>query len=844
MTDNIQAVIKIIKKDKEYFNYFFKNIHNLKTPEKWFLPLYQATILNPDKTNHITIPYTILLLTKHFEDELFINLIIDWIKYFQVNNEPAHLAIWLVENAIRLNSDEVQNVCGKFLIDCMSDENYSDFLVMSLDLGKFDDFLNHRGLMYEMVTKLVEFSNFKFFEKNSYHLIKISKKYADYVIKNKKEEYKELILNKLLDHLKISPNEYVLIDTIDQNSHIFGYANYILKLLVDLIENNNNAENEAIFYQLNHYVKAMDHHDIEKTTILKVLLFIVKNINKYELINCIQENITFLEHAKDIKYALYQLLDAGVKADFKFLPQFENWLENLIFSVDFKQKIQNNGFDLDLYEKDLRLGLLYPFKNTSRYFKHLSEDFIYQIQPPQKSFEIKSSDTSENNYIGLIAESNIDVIIAYLNNYKSIPVETDFPEIHMERAIKADFAKNKQKYVKELQTLFKDLNSNYHKSLLINLLKDDYNRSNNKDYQLIFPDIFEVKKIDMHYLYDVLRLLNALLKTEHKFLLEYIPQLDKLLKDYELKEDQQKLDELGGGLNSIPGLSINIFVELSRFQDNTLMKFAEQIDNYKFLLENDNAIYYLGRYLPWLYKNKVFKKYFECLNIKKQNIALLGYIVYCQYADQELFKLIKKNKLIAECKGSNLYKYMNCICYHYLMEKDNYISEIISSHLDSKEIMDAVVVSLETYSNQISQKKLEDRAISIWKLLLSSKEISSLAEKLSRISNHIDLNNSEHIKIFVATVEHIKLNTIAHNNIFLEKLNELLNKQKYGLLLKIFIKLTRNSTQLYFISDSLDNIFTKLKKETDNFKLDETKEYNELLGLLARLGYHYDKFTI
>ncbi len=815
MEDNkskINKVIETIKTDSAYNDYFFRNIHQMKSPEKWFNDLYDNQLLNT--SNQAALPYIRLVITDHKLDmnAKFIALLNLWLDEF-LNLELTNInMMWFLEKVIEVEDKGILEKCKKLIINYLSEQNLFYDVLLQLSIDKFDSFIfSNVDFAFHIIKLIIAHDNYDNLSKNQYSLEQIRNKYCKKLIISDQEKLLGIVISEVINYLDKEPYELLIKDTIDQRSSFPNYTDYLLDYLLLIINLNSNEENLEL---VNYFKNMIDHNELvtqKKKFILKIIIFLTGKTESFSNITYIQENITNLNELFSIKYALYKNMLALGKDKFSFLPDFENWLLSLSYSDEFKNHV-NDEIKLRQYELQLKLELLKIFENESRYYKENISLSPYQINLPESSVSFKSSCTSPNNLLDFIAQSSINDIIDILNEKKQLPA-TDFPDLHLEESIKNDLRYNPQKYMNgNLRSIFTSVASNYQKTRFIYEIAGLNQKEANPLYKE-FIDLCFVDTNDLIYFTSVITLIDNLINQKED-LTCYFSQIEPfILKSVFNFKDNDTLDTIGGGRNSPFGKSILILISIHIQKNNrSLEEFVNCLENkYIKFLENRNSLYVLGQYLYYLFKIEKFKVMFHTLDKKFQKVILSAHINYCQHAEKELFEISKQYDFMVDKESR--YRYSELMFFMYLFHEDNFFIGCIDRYFDNKEVISAIASSINAYKNQIIEMNASSRVIiDIWGKLLQTPYLYDISNMLLFNLDIVDIDNNEQMRIAIKLIESRDVMTLSYLDDVLNFLNKLHTKGEFKSLLEILIKMVNNYNNNFYMMpiDNLDKLISKL----------------------------------
>ncbi|MDD3266838.1 MAG: hypothetical protein PHC75_06650 [Burkholderiales bacterium] len=839
MNKKIQTLVEEMSKNIEKKEYFFNNTTKIKSPKAWFEELYQAELLTPD--NALAIVYIRVLISHDMNNnKYFIKVVNDWLDSFFNLNHPAINTMWFIEEVIRLNNVDLNNKCKKFIITKLSNQKTFNEVVNSIvynqQINKF--IISEPNTVIQILKIIIPKDQFPTISQDVYTTLKLREDLSRFLINSSNQEYLSIILEHLLPYIDTQPVEFSMIDTIDSGYYCFSYGDYLIGFLLDIIDNNSEKENEKLISQLVQHVSSNNTEYFRKTTIFKIIIYIIDKINKYELITEVFNLIKSLEELSTVRYALYHCIIKKCEDTwYEICPNFDNWLSKLEYSEQYKQSC-NDIKMLNNLAKQTKLTLLYLFKENNSLYKKLSSDYPYDIHEPIKSFEIKSSTESPNNYLEIFKKSTITDIIEFLNGTKKIPVNTDFPEIHLEEAFNNDFQTNNEKYINCLEYTFSNLTNNKHKSWILYQLSNQIRTHQDSHYIEILDIILNDQNtiINKRYLYAILAFISSIVDNNVSQIMPHEEQLNRLLEKNICLENDTNIDHLAGGKNSISGQCLQIIIKISIEKDNTLFKFANDIHKYKIYLNNPNGISIIGQYLFWLFKYDNFLSYFNKLNINTQNIALSTYFQYSRYVNKEIFNLSLKNNFIST--EENIYPYMNHAMYFYLNNEHNYILDLLNEQISNEKIVEAIITSLNKFNDQIIKLNAKNKLFEIWTILIISPLSSNVISRMLYSSNLIDIKNEKELDLFKKTLRLLTLHSIIYENEAVKILFKLLNECQFTDVILILLDVANNSPRTYYMGiEYLDKALKILHEQ--NFKLleDNLKNFILLIARLKEINY-------
>ena len=835
----IAIVIEAIKTDSSYNSYFFKNIHQMKSPEKWFDSLYYDQLLNT--SNQLALPYIRLVITGHKLDtnDKFIELLNLWLDGFlslELNNINV---MWFLEKIIEIKNEDILEKCRKIIIKYLSEQNLCYDVLMQLSINKFDNFtFSNVDFAFQIIELIIAYDSYDNLSKNQYALEQIRNKYCKQLVIANREKLLDIVTSEIFNYLNKEPYELLIKDTIDQHSSFPNYTDYLLDYLLLIINLNSNKENLEL---INYFKNIIDNNELvnqKKNFILKIIIFLIGKTESFNNIVYIQEKITDLNDLSSIKYALYRDVLALGKDKFTFLPDFENWLSSLSYSSEFKSHVDDE-IKLKQYELQLKLELLKIFENKSTYYKENISFYPYQINLPESSVSFKASWTSPNNLLDFIAQSSINDIIDILNGNKQLP-ETDFPDLHLEESIKNDLQYNPQKYMNgNLRSIFTNVVSYYHKTRFIYEIAGLNQKEANPLYKE-FIDLCFVATNDQIYFTSVITLIDNLINQKED-LTCYFDQIESFILNsiFNIK-DNDELDTMGGGRNSPFGKSILILINIHIQKNNhTLEEFVNCLENkYIKFLENKNSLYALGQYLYYLFKIEKFKAIFYTLDKKFQKVILSAHIKYCQHVQKELFEISKQYDFM-EDKESR-YRYSELMFFMYLFHEDNFFIDCIDRYSDNKEVISAIASSIHAYKNQIIEINASSRVvIDIWGKLLQTPYLYDISNMLLFNLDIVDIDNDEQMGISIELIESRDVMTLSYLDDVLNFLNTLYAKGKFKSLLEILIKMVNNYNNNFYLMpiDNLDKLIYNLDIAISRHNYGEYEKLVELKRLLKSKNY-------
>lgn len=835
MNNNIPKTIDLIVNEQEYQRYFFENFNKMKNPESWFTPLYNSKLLHT--RDKLVLPY-IRSLIKHknlYKDKNFIKILNYWLEYFLNDLADIVLVIWFIEEVITIDDADLNTKCKEIIYKHVSNISSFCYIVTKLNSSSLDKLiLTDYNFAYEIITVITADDNFSALSSNNYILLQVRDKLSQCLHSSMKLDiYIDLILSRLYKYLKENPTEFIILDTIDQSSLIFNYSNYIIGWLLSIINQNTSVDNNKLCSKVEVYIK--DNNISEKLEIsffLKIITYLIEMTSNFGMIAIIQSHTKSLDILSHIKFALYyNVLKNGIDLNYEFLPEFENWLINLEFSSSFIKEINDYKL-IDTWSLEIKLQLLKIFGEDRISYKKLKENYSLTILMPEKQFNSKSSWESTNNYLNNICKKSIDEIIRTLNG-EPLDIETDFPELHLEEAIKKDFNQNLEKYNSKIKYIFEHINNDSAKSWFVQEIAGVGRSFANPVYKEILDILLNSYTNNLIYFISILDLLNSLLRAKEP-LANYDDKIQNFLfmNEDKLINEIEDIDTTGGGINSISGKCIEILIQINLQKNESFDSFIINIDKYKCFIEKVNGSYVLGKYLFWLYKIPKFQEWFKQVNSSSQVIILSAFFKYTPYINNELYDYAKKINLLISL--DNIYPYMNHVFYMYIEDLDNYLINIIKKNLDNESILNSIIASVGTYEKQIIEKSLENKVLyKVWKELLESKHKNKISAKLLHHADFININKTQDMQLLKLLMETQTLNSINHIQKAHNKLIELQQCGKYHDLLDILEKIAANEqrnfygTSLHYLDDLMSKIESTIKP------ID--KSYEKFINLRTRL---------
>lgn len=833
MNNKIQETVQRISNSVEEQEYFFNNLSKMKSPKSWFEALYQANLLAP--VNMYAIAYIRILLNQDMiSNQNFLELVNNWLDSFLKPDSPFCNVIWFIEEVIKLSDSSLNQNCKKILISKLS--NYKTFnemvnsIVYNNQINKFI-FIDENTII-QILKVIIDKARFSAISQDVHTSLKLRDQVSKFLINHHNSEYLPIVLNQLLQYIDTKPVEFLMVDTIDSGYYSFSYGDFLIGFLIDIIDSSSEQDNEALIEQLVQYSVDPKTEYFKKSIVFKIIIYIIDKIKKYELIMKVINLIHSLEELSAIKYAMYHcIIKKCADKWYTVFPNFDNWLSDLDYSEQYKLNCENKDM-LNNWRKQTKLSLLYPFKANNSLYSDLISDYPYNVQEPTKSFEIKSSWESPNNYVDILQNSSIADIVEYMNGTRKIPSESDFPDIHLDEAFSQDFDSNNEKYISKLQYIFQHLNSTHYKSKILYKLADFARKQKNSNYQEILNNLLNDDNIDKHYFDAILSLLCAITDKNAEQLLSFEDVIYYfLIKHIAFDEDRDDMDDLAGGLNSFSGKCLDILIKLSIAKENTLLEFVNNINSYKIFLDNPNGLLIIGKYLFWLFKHEQFLLYFNNLEIQAQNIALSTYFKYSRYAKKEIFNLSIQNNFIEVEK--NIHPYINHAMYFYLTDENNYLFSVLKSQLQNENIIEAITSALNIYNDKIIRLNAKNKLIKIWELMLESPIFNKMASRILYNSNLIDIRDNKAKDLFYKTIGILTLHSIIYENEAVKLLYKLIDDKQFEFVIEILLRLANNSPRTYYMDiEYLDKILTTLNNQ--NFKLlDINRE--KFIKLVARL---------
>lgn len=833
MSNKIQEIVQKISNDVEQKEYFFNNLAKMKSPKAWFDALYQANLLTPD--NASAIAYIRILISQDMmSNQHFLEVVTNWLDSFLKPDSPFCNVIWFIEEVIKLNDSSLNQNCRKLLINKLSNSNTfnetANAIIYRVQINNF--IFIDKDTIIQILEIIINKDKFSTISRDVHTSLRLRDQVSKFLINQHNSEYLPIVLNQLLAYIDTKPVEFLMVDTIDSGYYSFSYGDFLIGFLIDIIDGSSEQDNEALIEQLVQYIVDPKTEYFKKVIVFKIIIYIIDKIKKYELIMKVINLIHSLEELSAIKYAMYHcIIKKCADKWYKIFPLFDDWLSKLDYSEQYKLNSEDKEM-LNNFAKQTKLSLLLPFKVNNLLYNDLIVNYPYEIKEPTKSFEIKSSWESENNYIGVFKNSNITDIVEYINGTRKISSESDFPDIHLDEAFSQDFDSNNEKYISKLQYIFQHLNNADYKSKILYKLANLVREQKNSNYQEILNNILNDDNIDKYYFDAILSLLCAITDKNAEQLLSFENVIyNFLIKHIALYEDRDDMDDLAGGLNSLSGKCLDILIKLSIAKENTLLEFANKINSYKIFLDNPNGLLIIGKYLFWLFKHEQFLQYFNNLEIQAQNIALSTYFKYSRYVQKEIFNLSIQNNFIEVEK--NIHPYINHAMYFYLSDENNYLFSVLKSQLQNETIIEAITSVLNTYNGKIIKLNAKNKLIDIWELMLESPIFNKMASRILYNSNLIDIQNKGELDLFHETIKLLTIHSIIYENEVVKLLYELMDDKQFGFVIDVLLSLASNSQRTYYMDiEYLDKILTIINNQ--NFKLLDIN-YEKFIKLVARL---------
>ena len=232
-------------------------------------------------------------------------------------------------------------------------------------------------------------------------------------------------------------------------------------------------------------------------------------------------------------------------------------------------------------------------------YQKLKPEYPYDIEPPQRKIgEVRSSETSINNYLPYIRDCSIEEIIAILNDPDIIKskVTTDFDKLHLRWAINSDFQNNRDKYSEvNVVRILKEVRNNYTKMWFINNISDLNQNKEGLEYQGVIDILLDQEVNDEYYLMSIISLIDGLF-NQGKDLSDYFKRIEEfILSNITSIKDDEKLDELDLGINSIFGRGLRIIIEINLdISNRNFDRFITNFESYQVFFDKLNALYFLG----------------------------------------------------------------------------------------------------------------------------------------------------------------------------------------------------------------------------------------------------------
>ncbi|MBY0244315.1 MAG: hypothetical protein K2Q03_02550 [Sphingobacteriaceae bacterium] len=833
MSNRIQEIVQKISNDVEQKEYFFNNLDKMKSPKAWFEALYQANLLTPD--NASAIAYIRILISQGMmSNQNFLRVVTNWLDSFLKPDSPFCNVIWFIEEVIKLNDSSLNQKCRKVLINKLSNSNtFNETANAVVYRNQINNFIFiDKDTIIQILEIIIHKDKFSTISRDVHILLKLREQISEFLINQHNSEYLPIVLNQLLPYIDTKPVEFLMVDTIDSGYYSFSYGDFLIGFLINIIDGSSEQDNEALIEQLVQYIVDPKTEYFKKVIVFKIIIYIIDKIKKYELIMKVINLIHSLEELSAIKYAMYHcIIKKCADKWYTAFPNFDDWLSELDYSEQYKLNCENKDM-LNNWGKQTKLSLLHPFKANNSLYSDLIRDYPYNVQEPTKSFEIKSSWESPNNYVDILQNSSIADIVEYMNGTRKIPSESDFPDIHLDEAFSQDFNSNNEKYISKLQYIFQHLNSTHYKSKILYKLADLARKQKNSNYQEILNNLLNDDNIDKHYFDAILSLLCAITDKNAEQLLSFEDVIyNFLINHIAFYEDRDDMDDLAGGRNSLSGKCLDILIKLSIAKDNTLLGFANNINNYKIFLDNPNGLLIIGQYLFWLFKHEQFLQYFNNLEIKAQNIALSTYFKYSRYVQKKIFNLSIQNNFIEVEK--NIHPYINHAMYFYLTDENNYLFSVLKSQLQNENLIEAITSALNTYNGKIIKLNAKNKLIDIWELILISPILNKIASRILYNSNLIDIRDNKAKDLFYKTIGILTLHSIIYENEAVKLLYKLMDDKQFEFVLNTLLSLANNSRRTYYMDiEYLDKILITFNNQ--NFKLFDINR-EKFIKLVARL---------
>ena len=669
--------------------------------------------------------------------------------------------------------ENIKSIFKKYFLNYKEEENYNNIIIESIK-NNINDY-NYRPLMIITNTKSIKYyiENLLNSENKNYKVIIGSEFHLDKNDSEKKENYKENILNKI----KLLLHEDIIL-ILNNTEFIFPYI-YDLFLEVDsnfrliaLITKNQLDKIKSNFHAFNFFEKhilnfrnILDEKQMNLAKKISDNLSRIKTFNKkdtnfaYDLsqlvINCENDEIEGLiyeiskenfEKAKDEEFIEEEILK-------KIVP---NFCQDIIASVKFSGF--NEGKSMAFAEKIIKLYNEKEIYNFDKFIEKVKKhkNIIYTFSPIF-------------NFV--IPEGYTDIKV------EEIDSENKAEEIII------NFFENKFKYL-IFRFNEKDVNKMYHIDYLINKYE---NKSNNKIIIFLFhlSRAKKNKKIDYFYKNEGISYLDN--SYEQFFIDNLNNEKNDFLNILNIKEKTKLINSIidyDNFFDQILGNAMSIFDfklidKYSRIKENNY----SEIVVHKLIYEKDNI------------NNKLLRDYLIEYSIKKldkKNIILYAFLSKnFQNASTDFFQLLE-NSLLSE------------LCYS--------LSKIINYIIKKGELFSSILI--KENNTEIIQNELILKQIKNFFECLAPEFLSLLRRKLR--SNKVNIVSELSIPFSYNLFNAFKKNYhtkdiiekyILNENFYLSNKNNNFEKDKFDKYLFEYNKMV----------EAIKNKFTEIKNINDIF---------------------------